>query len=248
MKYSKQNITLEMVLKSLEEGFDAELRNEIFQVLKDHDFEEDDLTGAKLLLEQNHWDHQKVYQIFAHSQNRIDQSLKNHKGNTTFKRPVLMKYAALLIPFLAATSYYFFYETDSIDQYYVPENGLPNFMEVKKENHWNALMKLYKQNDFTRAFEMVSEINEIKPKNDTAVYFKAVIAYELDQFEVSNDYFQKTLDFKNSVFQYDAAFRRGFSLYKSNDKVGAQKVFQEIQSDPDHPFQAEADQIITVFF
>jgi hypothetical protein len=70
----------------------------------------------------------------------------------------------------------------------------------------------------------------------------------LEQFEVSNDYFQKTLDFKNSVFQYDAAFRCGFSLYKSNDKVGAQKVFQEIQSDADHPFQAEADQIITVFF
>jgi tetratricopeptide (TPR) repeat protein len=248
MKYSKENMNLEAVLESLKKDFDAELRNEIFQILKDHDFEEDDLTGAKLLLEQNHWDHQKVHQIFAHSQNRIDETLKNHRNNSKLNLSVFIKYAALLLPFLAVTSYYFFDETDSIDQYYVPESGLPNFLEVKKETHWNTLMKLYKQNEFTQAYETVSKINEIKPKNDTAVYFKAVIAYELEQFEVSNDYFQKTLYFQNSIFKYDAAFRLGFSLYKSNDKVGAKKVFQEILSDPNHPFQEEANQIITVFF
>ena len=53
MNNSNQHITIEILLKSLENDFDKVERARIFQSLKDTEPTDDALIGAKMLLEEN---------------------------------------------------------------------------------------------------------------------------------------------------------------------------------------------------
>lgn len=247
MRSLEHNISLELVLKSFEDDFDATERQVIFQILKDNDFKDEALAGVKLLLEENNWDILKINQKFKSSEKRIDDLVIIHKNKN--KKNVYLKYAAVLIPFIALITFYFTNNSNSIENHYIEEKGLPNLMTNKTvESNWNNLMKSYKLKDYQKAYEIVLNINEIKTQNDTAIYFKGVIAYKLQKTNEAKESFKEVLKFENSVFKYDAEFRLGFSLYNSGRKDEAKKVFQKIQLENDNPFQTEASKIIASFF
>lgn len=244
MEKLNNNITFEIVLKSLKNDFDPEQREIIFEILKNNDFEEDELAGAKLLLEEYNWDYEVVYQIIEELHSKIDDiEVEHRKSNFNF-----IKYAAILIPFFAIIGYYLVNKSNDINTYYIKEKGLPNLMANENKTNWNSVMEPYKKRDFLKAYENVIKLSETKRKNDTVAYFKSVIAFELKDYEVANTSFQEVLTFKNSAFIYDAEFRLGFSLYNSGRKNEAKKIFQKIHSEKDNPFQSEAGEIISSFF
>lgn len=247
MKNTEHHISLELVLKSFENDFDATERNQMFQILKNNEFEDDGLAGVKMLLEENNWDFQLVNEIFKASEKRIDFSVIAHQNKK--KNFEYLKYAAIFVPFIAIVAFYFSNNSNTIEHFYIKEKGLPNLMANQTvENNWDKLMKSYKLKNYEKAYATVLAINEIKTQNDTAIYFKGIIAYELEKLDVANKSFQEVLTFENSVFKYDAEFRLGFSLYSSNRKKEAKTVFLKIQSEKENPFQEEASKIIASFF
>ena len=72
MNNSNQHITLEILLKSLENDFDKVERARIFQSLKDTEPTDDALIGAKMLLEENNWDYTILQQAFDTTQDKIN--------------------------------------------------------------------------------------------------------------------------------------------------------------------------------
>lgn len=245
MNNSNQHITLEILLKSLENDFDKVERARIFQSLKDTEPTDDALIGAKMLLEENNWDYTILQQAFDKTRDKIEAVALGTKQ--TQKRQPYLKYAAVLIPFVAIAGYFLLNTSKSIDTYFVKETGLPNLMSNDK-NDWNQLMQLYKSNELESAYQLSEEIDKEKRNNDTVIYYKAVIAYDLNKFEMANENFKNISANKQSIFQADAEFRLGFSLLKSGKKEEAKQQFERVKSNSENPFNADAATILKEVF
>ncbi len=245
MNNSNQHITLEILLKSLENDFDKAERARIFQRLKDTEPSDDALMGAKMLLEDNNWDYTILQQAFDTTQDKINAVALGTKQ--TQKRQSYIKYAAVLIPFVAIAGYFLLNTSKSIDTYFIKETGLPNLMGNDK-NDWSKLMQLYKLNELESAYKLSEEIGKKKINNDTVLYYKAVIAYDLNKFEIATENFKNVSNNKQSLFQTDAEFRLGFSLLKSGRKEKAKQQFEKIQSNLESPYNSEATTILNEVF
>ena len=245
MNNSNQHITLEILLKSLENDFDKVERARIFQSLKDTEPTDDALIGAKMLLEENNWDYTILQQAFDKTRDKIEAVALGTKQ--TQKRQPYLKYAAVLIPFVAIAGYFLLNTSKSIDTYFVKETGIPNLMSTS-ENDWNKLMQLYKSNELESAYQLSEEIGKEKRNNDTVIYYKAVIAYDLNKFEMANENFKNISANKQSIFQADAEFRLGFSLLKSGKKEEAKQQFERVKSNSENPFNADAATILKEVF
>ena len=245
MNNSNQHITLEILLKSLEDDFDKVERARIFQRLKDSEPIDEALIGAKMLLEENNWDYKVLQQAFDTTQDKINAVALGTKQ--TQKRQTYLKYAAVLIPFVAIAGYFLLNTSKSIDTYFIKDTGLPNLMSTS-ENDWNKLMQLYKSNELESAYQLSEEIGKEKRNNDTVIYYKAVIAYDLNKFEMANENFKNISANKQSIFQADAEFRLGFSLLKSGKKEEAKQQFERVKSNSENPFNADAATILKEVF
>ena len=245
MNNSNQHITLEILLKSLENDFDKVERARIFQSLKDTEPTDDALIGAKMLLEENNWDYTILQQAFDTTQDKINAVALGTKQ--TQKRQTYLKYAAVLIPFVAIAGYFLLNTSKSIDTYFIKDTGLPNLMSTS-ENDWNKLMQLYKSNELESAYKLSEEIGKKKINNDTVIYYKAVIAYDLNKFEMANENFKNISTNKQSIFQADAEFRLGFSLLKSGKIEEAKQQFERVKSNSENPFNADAATILKKVF
>ena len=245
MNNSNQHITLEILLKSLENDFDKVERARIFQRLKDSEPIDEALIGAKMLLEENNWDYTILQQAFETTQDKINAVALGTKQ--TQKRQPYLKYAAVLIPFVAIAGYFLLNTSKSIDTYFIKDTGLPNLMSTS-ENDWNKLMQLYKSNELESAYQLSEEIGKKKRNNDTVIYYKAVIAYDLNKFEMANENFKNISTNKQSIFQADAEFRLGFSLLKSGKKEEAKQQFEKVKSNSESPYNTEATTILQEVF
>lgn len=245
MNNSNQHITLEILLKSLENDFDKVERARIFQRLKDSEPIDEALIGAKMLLEENNWDYTILQQAFETTQDKINAVALGTKQ--TQKRQPYLKYAAVLIPFVAIAGYFLLNTSKSIDTYFIKDTGLPNLMSTS-ENDWNKLMQLYKSNELESAYQLSEEIGKKKRNNDTVIYYKAVIAYDLNKFEMANENFKNISTNKQSIFQADSEFRLGFSLLKSGKIEEAKQQFERVKSNSENPFNSDAAIILKEVF
>lgn len=252
MSYPKQNLTVERVLKSFEDGFDQGERAEIFKKLENDDTLDDALLGMKLLLQANGWDYRAVKAALDKAENRIDDIvLKNESKQTKTQNGFNLKYAkyaALLLPFLAWIGYTTLNTGKNIDDFYVPETGLPNLMSVSSKNDWKPLMDLYQTGELEEAFTYSLELKEKRVSSDTALYFNAVIAYDLEKYEIANRAFQAVVADGNSTFFYDAQYRLGLSLYQLGKKAAAEAQFKKIKETRLSPYTSEASLILQELF
>ena len=69
MTNTNNQITLELLLQSLENDFDSKERVRIFEELKNSNPTDDALLGAKLLLEENNWDYTVLKKVFKKTEN-----------------------------------------------------------------------------------------------------------------------------------------------------------------------------------
>lgn len=247
MTNTTNHITLQLLLQSLENDFDSKERDRIFEELKNSNPTDDALLGAKLLLEENNWDYTVLKKAFEKTDNRVD-ALANAKPKQSSKINYL-KYAAILLPIAFVLGYFitgkFNNNADSIDKYYIKEEGLPNLMSAKKTN-WEDLMQLYKSNQLQKAFAISEQMTYQQAENDTANYFYGVIAYDLKKYAVAKEYFGKVTAQKESVFYNEASFRLGFTLSKLHQNKDAKLQFESVKVDSNNPYQEEAANILKV--
>lgn len=240
MDNKEQNILVEEILKSLDKNFDAAHRAQILQQLKESNPTNDALLGAKLLLEENNWDYKVVQQAFAKTESRID-SLASKPAKS--KRN-LLKYAAVLAPFLMVFGYYFSNANKSIDGFYTSADGLPNTMSAENASSWEDVMIPYRAAEYEKALAISKTILIQKPANDTAVYYQAVVAYELHQYNLSKRNFKLVISQKNSNFYNESAFRLGFTLAKLNETQAANEQFKKVAKDTNNPYFEDAKTIL----
>jgi len=247
MTNTTNHITLELLLQSLENDFDSKERERIFEELKNSNPTDDALLGAKLLLEENNWDYTVLKNAFEKTEIRID-ALANANPKQSSKTNYL-KYAAILLPIAFVLGYFitgnFNSNAESIDKYYIREEGLPNLMSAKKTN-WEDLMQLYKSNQLEKAFLLSEKMTLQKVENDTANYFHGVIAYDLNKYAVAKEYFGKVSAKKESVFYNEATFRLGFTLSKLHQNKEAKLQFELVKVDSNNPYQKEAATVLKV--
>lgn len=243
---NSNHITLEILLKSLDNDFDKAEREKILKELKDSEPTDDALLGAKMLLEEHNWDYKVLQQAFNKTQVKIDAVVSRTKP--TQQKSNYLKYVAVFIPFVAIAGYFLLNNSKSIDEFYIKETGLPNLMSSESAADWSKLMQLYKSNELENADELSQKISETKKENDTVNYFKAVIAYDLKKFEIATENFKKIEANKKSVYNADAEFRLGFSLLKSGKKQEAKQQFEKILSNLESPYNSEATTILKEIF
>lgn len=242
-----KNINLELLLQSLEDDFDPQERMRILEILKKTNPIDDSLLGAKMLLEKNNWDYEVLKYTFSKTEERIETIARatkktNHSIN-------YLKYAAVLLPIGFILGYFIHFtltHNQSIDQFYSKEEGLPHYMGTENANFEN-LMVLYRDNKMKAAFGVSEEILIKKPQNDTAIYFNAVIGYELKNFKVAKEGYTKITQKKESAFYYDAVYRLGFTLKKLNEEKAAYQQFSTISKDQNNPYNQKAKEILECF-
>lgn len=245
MNNHNQNIDLALLLQSLEDDLDAKERLRILEQLKNSAPTDEALLGAKMLLEENNWDYTVLKKVFSKTENRIE-AIAIRTKQTNKRTTLYLKYAAVVIPFVAIAGYFLLNTSKSIDNYFVKESGLPNLMSTT-ENDWNKLMQFYKSNELEKAYTFSEEISKVKTNNDTVIYYQAVIAYDLHNFEVATKNFKKIEANKQSIFNFDAEFRLGFSLLKQGNKKEAKQLFEKV-ANSESPFNSDAATILKEVF
>lgn len=245
MNNHNQNIDLALLLQSLEDDFDTKERLRILEQLKNSAPTDEALLGAKMLLEENNWDYTVLKKVFSKTENRIE-AIAIRTKQTNKRTTIYSKYAAVVIPFVAVAGYFLLNTSKSIDNYFIKESGLPNLMSTT-ENDWNKLMQFYKSNELEKAYTFSEEISKVKTNNDTIIYYQAVIAYDLHNFEVATKNFKKIEANKQSIFNSDAEFRLGFSLLKQGNKKEAMQQFEKV-ANSESPFNSDAATILNEVF
>lgn len=243
MHTNNQNITLVKLLQSLEDDFDTKERKRIFEELKKINPTNEALLGAKTLLEANNWDYKALKNAINKTEDRIEKAASNTKKTTNNN---YFKYAAVLLPIAFVLGYLInntIYNKESIEKFYTREDGLPNYMGTEK-NNWYDLMKPYRANKMKDALSVSQEILDLKPQNDTAVYFHGVISYEMKNYKIAKKYLLKIAQKKESIFHYDAVFRLGFVLNNLQEYQMAKQQFETVTKDSNNPFNEKAKEIL----
>ena len=243
MNTENQNINLSLLLASLEDDFDKDERLRIFELLKNSNPTDDSLLGAKMILESNNWEYTFLKKALANTENRIE-ALATKTQKTSGQN--YLKYAAVLIPIAFFLGYFFNNSLDnkeSIEKFYTKEEGLPNYMGTEKTN-WDALMKLYRANKMKEAYLVSEQILSQKPQNDTAIYFNAVISYELKNYKKAKTNYSKIVQNKQSIFYYDATFRLGFAIKNLHKNQTAKQQFETVANDPNNPYNENSKEVL----
>ena len=243
MNTENQNMTLALLLQSLEDDFNPQERMRILEQLKNSQPTDEALLGAKLLLEENNWDYSVLKKAFASTEDRVEIVASNTRRTSNRK---YLKYAAVLLPIAFVLGYFVnqsLTNKSNIEQFYTKEEGLPNYMGTEKTN-WDPLMELYRANKMKEAFIISQQILTQKPQNDTAIYFHGVISYELKNYKTAKTDYTKITQNKESVFYYDAAFRLGFTLQNLNENKAAQQQFETITNDQNNPYNEKVKVVL----
>jgi len=246
MNRENQNMTLVLLLQSLEDDFDPQERMLILELLKNSSPTDEALLGAKMLLEENNWDYRVLKKALAKTENRIDILASNtkKKNNSNY-----LKYAAVVLPIAFVLGYFVnqsLSNKPNIEQLYTKEEGLPNYMGTEKTN-WDPLMELYRANKMKEAFTISQHLLTQKPQNDTAIYFHGVISYELKNYKTAKTDYNKITQNKESVFYYDATFRLGFALKNLQELKIAKQQFEKVANDANNPFDKKAKVVLEQF-
>ncbi len=248
MTYNKPHIkNLDDLLRALQSIETNEQKRALVESIKQIRTDEQSLMGAILFLKDHDWD-------LDHLKNALDKTnLKldavNKKVSKTKWVKSRLKYAAMLILPLGLWSAYYLtsYPNRSIDQLYVEEPGLPNFMNDIKPDKWNGPMTYFKDGDFRSTLELLNNSN-VEKNNDTLLYFKAVSNYKLGHYQKSLSFFKEHLNHPYSSFHADTEFRIGFAWYKLGDTKRARQQFMNIANSKDHPYNKEAKRILSEIF
>ena len=243
MNTDNQNMTLALLLQSLENDFDPQERMRVLEQLKNSQPSEEALLGAKKLLDENNWDYSVLKKVFATTEDRIEKVASNTQRTNNSK---YFKYAVVLLPIAFFLGYFInqsLTKKPYIEQFYTKEEGLPNYMGTEKTN-WDPLMELYRANKMKKALVISQQILTQKPQNDTAIYFHGVISYELKNYKTAKTDYTKIIQNNESVFYYDAVFRLGFTLKNLNENKAAQQQFETIKNNQNNPYNDKAKIIL----
>lgn len=248
MKDNNIHITnVEELLNKLEQIKDSEARQTFIEKIEALETDNEALQGAIMFLKDNDWNIDLLKSMQSNLDKRVYKTIKDHSAKKRISI-VFRAAAAILIPLGFFGYYQLTTPTASIDQFFLEEPGLPNYMGSNSPRTWEQVMDFYKKKEYAPALEALNDLKDTTNDNDTLTYFMGVVKYQLEDFQSAASFFIQVARQKNSSFFFDAEYRLGFALYKAGDKKKAKEQFEKIESQKNHPFYSDASRILTSIF
>jgi tetratricopeptide (TPR) repeat protein len=93
--------------------------------------------------------------------------------------PKLIRYAAVLLVLITCTIFGFLYfKTEKLELTTVYKDpGIPTYMSNSSENKLETVMFYFRKNEFNNAHTLIEPLYKQNPKNDTIIYYTALINF-----------------------------------------------------------------------
>ena len=233
----KEEITFEKLRLLAEGKLNAEESEKLHLLLKEDEENRKIFEGIKDFISN---ESASVEEFVASSQAKLSEKMprakKNHQALFYWSSGI----AALLI------IGFFIYNNDNNwrAKYDFKDAGLAVTLGVEK-NELNPAMNAYKLGEFEKAESILNKLLAQNPKNDTLIYYKAVVLKEMKQYQAAIDFFEK-ID-APSEFKKKASFQLALSYWFLGNRAKASTLFESIASSTNHPFNKEATEILKQF-
>ncbi|MGY6561269.1 MAG: tetratricopeptide repeat protein [Luteibaculaceae bacterium] len=203
---------------------------EILTILKENDFEDEALQGAKLFLEDNKYDINKLREFLnfeSFESEKITPLLKKKEVkiiSINWYKAIAAVAASFIIGLL---SYQLFFSFNPVKEYKLNDPGLPVFMSSSSAKQFDEFMNAFKLGDYKLATQLSKTLNQ---DNDSVRYYTALSYLELNNLE------QAQLNLKSisktSKFKPQGNYTLSLIFWKKGDIETARNLLLEIQNNP----------------
>lgn len=162
----------------------------------------------------------------------VDSDVKQHRAvNISWAKRWAIAASTLLI--VGTLSWLLFIKKNGNEQlfadYYQPDPGLPTLMGVSDNYNFDKAMVDYKMGDYKKALATWKSLLKGNEENDTLNYFIAS-AYLADKdVKESVVYFDKVINYNNSVFLQDAQWYKALALLDQGRKKEALQLIEKTE-------------------
>jgi predicted Zn-dependent protease len=112
------------------------------------------------------------------------------------------------------------------DAYELPEPGLPVLMSTG-QRRYDGLMNAYKQANWPEAEQAVRSLLKVEPKNDTVLYFQAIVLSRTERCSDAIPIFDSLPT--SSTFRERALYHAAICHLRLGDRTAAREAMQAME-------------------
>ena len=218
------------ITDSLAEGYDPNLREELFTRLEKLNTDDDALRGVQLFVQKHGRDYELMKSTFKSFYQILEAKEKqNKKINLSW-----IKYAAVFAIVIGLSFYYFGNRGIDLTAYEYEEIGLPVLMGSDQNIDFNNGMSAFKMKDYHKAYDLFSNCLE----SDTVIYYKSVCLYQLKKYPDAISGFNQIK--YPSVFNEKAHYLKSLAFIHNNEPDKALGILVGLASSS-NPFNVKAN-------
>jgi hypothetical protein len=195
---------------------------------------EDDAAGAKLFLENNNYDLDKLRLFIEKSKRNVFSNpkvklpKKEKQKTNVFKLKSLTKVAASIAVIIIAGLLTFklsdFNQDKKFAQFEIEESGLPVFMSDDTDVSFDEFMSSFKKEEFKTATKLGESLNQ----NDSVLYFLGVSYYKTKDYQLALQNLE--LVSESSKFKPESNYFSALIHWRNNNLKQAKILFNELQA------------------
>jgi hypothetical protein len=187
------------------------------------------LEGVWLFLNDHNFNYDLLYEFLFNDNIKLSHQTKFSKN---YKR--ISAAAAVIIGILFS----FLWmkddqQTQRILKYTFIDIGLPVFASGESDFLFNEMMSRYKENEYSKARELVNKLDNQIVHNDTLDYYAGLIYFNLGEFELASFRLILVANDTNSAFQNKAMYNLAICESILGDKVSSKKKLLELKESDD---------------
>jgi tetratricopeptide (TPR) repeat protein len=237
----EKNENLGIINSYLKGDISAEEKLQFEKRLKEDDnLREEYLTTKKI---------KDIIEAGALKEKLSDIHLKYKLKQNHHKRFYLLTALSVAASFVVVLSFWFLFQpvgSSPQQQFfasiYFKDPGLPTLMSSSSApNFLDHAMIEYKQGNYEKSYQILSDGFTAYPSNDTVQYYMAINLFEMGEIERSAPLFERLLKSQSEFIKEKAEWYYALNLILTNEKQQAEMVFQKIAEDPSHLYQPEAE-------
>jgi tetratricopeptide (TPR) repeat protein len=157
------------ITDSLAEGFDPNVREELFSKLEGLKTDDEALKGIQFFVQK----HGRDYELMRNTFKSFNELLDSKEKNTKKINLSWLKYAAALVVVLGLSFYYFKSKSIDLTAFEYKDAGLPVLMGSEGNIVFNNGMSAFKMKDYHKAYEEFSKCEN----SDTVYFYQGMCAY-----------------------------------------------------------------------
>jgi len=212
-----EKLTFKNIIDSLDDGYDPNERERIFDLLLKVDLEDAALLGARQFLIDNQFNHVALRNYLQENRTNI------RKNRFSLNKNVWIRIAAVFIG-VVVFSYLTIFRQSNFDMspYEAVEQGLPVMMGEESNKHFSDGMSRFKQKEYKESIKLLVDCLP----SDTVTYYIGICEYFEKEYNLSLVTLNKIPSSSN--FYQKAQFFKALALVKQKKYKEAKQALYEI--------------------